>query len=160
MENWDFHKLEWSAWKLLDCKILHQIPQGVLGPWASPKPLPDRRTPFWKFLPTGLNLICIWLEKISLSDPCQGHAYCLVSVHVITELDRVFHCRWRALHSWSFSSEGSLVHQCIMVFSEDLWHSHLLPTVWQCSCHYLFLRLTSVVGWIWTPSILLARWTL
>ena len=25
----------------------------------------------------------------------------------------------------------------IMVISEDQWHSHLLPCVWQWSCHYL-----------------------
>ena len=31
-------KIEWSAWKLLDCRILHQIPQGFWEPWAAPKP--------------------------------------------------------------------------------------------------------------------------
>ena len=31
-----------------------------------------------------------------------------------------------------------------MVISEDPWHSHLLPSVWQWISHYLFLRLTSV----------------
>ena len=30
-----------------------------------------------------------------------------------------------------------------MIISEDPWHSHL-PSVWQWSYHYLFLRLTSV----------------
>ena len=29
----------------------------------------------------------------------------------------------------------------MMVISDDPWHSHLLPSVWQWSCHYLFLRL-------------------
>ena len=28
----------------------------------------------------------------------------------------------------------------MMVISEDQWHSHLLPSVWQWSCHFLFLR--------------------
>ena len=50
------------------------------------------------------------------------------------------------------SSEGSLTchtscDTClpfIMVMSEDPWHSHLLPSVWQWSCHYLFLRLRYV----------------
>ena len=42
-------------------------------------------------------------------------------------------------HSWPLSSEGSLVcytycdtgHLFMMVISEDPWHSHLLPKVWQ-----------------------------
>ena len=57
-----------------------------------------------------------------------------------------------ARHLWPLSSEGSLAchtycdtgHPFIMVISEDLWHSHLLPSVYQWSCHYLFLRLRSV----------------
>ena len=36
-------------------------------------------------------------------------------------------------------------------------HSHLLPSVWQWSCHYLFLRLRSVVAGIPTPSKVLAH---
>ena len=35
-------------------------------------------------------------------------------------------------------------HPFIMVISEDPWHSHLLLSFWQWSCHYLFLRLRSV----------------
>ena len=38
MENRAFWQFEWSAWKLLDCRILHQIPQGFWGSWAAPKP--------------------------------------------------------------------------------------------------------------------------
>ena len=57
-----------------------------------------------------------------------------------------------ARHSWPLSSEGSLAchTHCdkgltfIMVIFEAPWHSHLLPSVWQWSCHYLFLRLRSV----------------
>ena len=49
-------------------------------------------------------------------------------------------------HSWLLSSEGSLAchtycdtrHPFTMVISEDPWHSHLLPNVWQWSCHYRF----------------------
>ena len=48
-----------------------------------------------------------------------------------------------ARHSWTLSSEGSLTCHAhcdtglpfIMVISEDPWHSHLLPSVWQWSCH-------------------------
>ena len=68
---------------------------------------------------------------------------------------RRHHCRWRlqiltyAQHSWPVSSEGSLTCHTycdtglpfIMVISEDPWHSHLLPSVWQWNCHYLFSRL-------------------
>ena len=54
-----------------------------------------------------------------------------------------------ARHSWPLSSEVSLMCHTyydtglrfIMVISEDPWHSHLLPSVWQWNCHYLFLRL-------------------
>ena len=37
MENRAFRKFEWSVWKLLDCRILHQIPKGFWEPWAAPK---------------------------------------------------------------------------------------------------------------------------
>ena len=50
---------------------------------------------------------------------------------------------------WPLSSEDSLAchaycdteHPFRMVISEDPWHSHILPSVKQRSCHYLFLRL-------------------
>ena len=38
-----------------------------------------------------------------------------------------------------------------MVISEDPWHSHLLPNVWQWGCHCLFLRLRSVATGDRTP---------
>ena len=52
-------------------------------------------------------------------------------------------------HLWLLSSQGfsachtycGMGHPFIMVISKDQWHSHLLPSVWQRSCHYLFLRL-------------------
>ena len=48
-------------------------------------------------------------------------------------------------HAWPLSSKGSFAcHTCcdtdqsfIMVISEDPWYAHLLPSVWQWSCHYL-----------------------
>ena len=71
-------------------------------------------------------------------------------------------------HSWPLSCEGSLAchaycdtgHLFIMDISEDPWHSHLLPSVWQWSCHYLFLRLRSVAAGIWTLNLPLAGRTL
>ena len=73
-----------------------------------------------------------------------------------------------AWHLWPVSSEGSLAyhtycdtgHPFIMVISEDLWHSHLMLSVWQWSCHYLFCRPRSVAAGIWTPRLPLAGRTL
>ena len=64
-----------------------------------------------------------------------------------------------AQHSWQLNIEVSLAchtycdmgHPFIIVISEDPWDSHLLPSVWQWSCHYLFLRLRSVATGDWTP---------
>ena len=64
-------------------------------------------------------------------------------------------------HSRSLSSEGPLAchtfYPFIMVICEDPWHSHLMPSVWQWSCHYLFLRFWSVATGYQT---ILAEWTL
>ena len=48
----------------------------------------------------------------------------------------------------------------IMVIYDDPSHSHLLPSVWQWSCHYLFLRLRSFTAIIRTPDLPLAERTL
>ena len=63
-------------------------------------------------------------------------------------------------HSWPFSSEGSLAchtycdtgHTFIMVISKDPWHSHLLASVWQWSCHYLFNEFS--MSQLETPNLL------
>ena len=57
-----------------------------------------------------------------------------------------------AIEQWGFFSVPLLhVTRGIrnnVIISEDPWHSHLLPSVWQCSCHYLFLWLfTFCRGW-------------
>ena len=39
-----FWKFEWSAWKLLDFRILFQISQGFWRPWAAPNPPAVRAT--------------------------------------------------------------------------------------------------------------------
>ena len=86
-------------------------------------------------------------------------------VTIIDEGLQILTCTW---HSWPLSSKGSLVcliycdmgHPFIMVISEDPWHSCLLPSVWQWSCHYLFLQLRSVVAGIRTPNLPHARQTL
>ena len=61
------------------------------------------------------------------------------------------------------NSEGSLAchtycdmgHPFTMVISKDPWHSHLLQSVYQWSCHYLYLRLRSVATGIQTPNLAL-----
>ena len=70
---------------------------------------------------------------------------------------RIVHSVWRRHHylwsaailtftrsSWPLSSEGSITCHTycdtgqLFIISEDPWHSHLLPSVCQWSCHYLF----------------------
>ena len=90
---------------------------------------------------------------------------CIIPLESFSLIWRRHNCRWRAAnfdlyarHSWPLSSEGSLTCHTyydtglpfIMVISEDPWHSHLMPSVWQWSCHYLVLRLRSVVTRDWT----------
>ena len=86
---------------------------------------------------------------------------------------RCYHYRWKAAnfdicqHLWPLNNKGSLAcHTCcdkghpfIMVISEDTWHSYLLPSVWQWSCHYLILWLRSVAAGIQTLYLPLARRT-
>ena len=71
-------------------------------------------------------------------------------------------------HSWPLCSEDYLVHTTfcetghlfVMVISEVLRHSYLLPSVWQWRCYNLFLRLMSHVAGILTPNLLHTRRTL
>ena len=84
---------------------------------------------------------------------------------------RSHHYRWWAsnfdLYSYPLRSEGYLAchtycdtgHPFIMVISEDPWHS-LLQSVWQRSCHYMFLRLKSVAAEILTSNLPHMRRTL
>ena len=51
-------------------------------------------------------------------------------------------------------------HAFIMVICEDPWHSHLMSSVWQWSCYYLFYRLRSVRAGIRKPNLPLAGRTL
>ena len=68
-----------------------------------------------------------------------------------------------AIEQWGFFSVSHLLWHGtfgIMVISEDPWHSHLMPSVWQWSYHYFFLRLRSVPNGILTPNLPLAGRTL
>ena len=44
----------------------------------------------------------------------------------------------------------------IMIIPEYPWHSHLLTSVWQWICHYLYLRLRTIAAGIRTPNLPLA----
>ena len=123
---------------------------------------------------------CLFVEMLKLLSNKQkscltGKKYtCFVCLFVwsLSSHSRIFHSYrdvtiaseglkiWNyARHSWPLSSEGSLTCHTfcdtglpfIMVISKDPWHSHLLPSIWQWSCHYLFLRLRSVVTGDRTP---------
>ena len=76
------------------------------------------------------------------------------------------HCRWWAtsfdlwsalmvIEQWGFFSVTHVLWHGESVYTmvcKDSWHSHLLLSVWQWSCHYLFLRLRSVAAGIRTPK--------
>ena len=59
-KNPTFFKLKLGVSKLLECRILHQIPQSFWGPSAAPRPPAVEvtrfasRTPLHSFLPTGM----------------------------------------------------------------------------------------------------------
>ena len=104
------------------------------------------------------------------------HIFCLFRVfrptqefftHMETSTLPMKGCKFWPIHSTHGHGalhDGSLAchtycdtwHPFIMVISEDPWHSHLLPSVWQWSCHYLFLQLRSVSAGIRTPNLPLA----
>ena len=70
-----FRKFEWSAWKLLDFRILFQIPQSFWGPSAAPKPPaveprestnPPLEIPaYW---PDMYNYFILYTLKITITD--------------------------------------------------------------------------------------------
>ena len=59
-----------------------------------------------------------------------------------------------AVEQWGFHNVPHLPFK--MVICEDPWHSHLLPSVWQWNCYYLFLRLRSVAAGFRTLNLALA----
>ena len=76
-----------------------------------------------------------------------------------------YHYQWRAtrfdqctalitIEQWGFFSVPHLLwHETSVhtVISEDPWLSHLLSSVWQFRCHYLFYRITIVATGDQTP---------
>ena len=100
-----FRKFEWSVWKLLDCRILHQIPKGFWEPWAAPKPPavsnepslkisaygPDMYTCIAFYIKPNMNnweKLCVWVfvwitETISVTR---------IHSHPMRDLDRLNYC--------------------------------------------------------------------
>ena len=83
---------------------------------------------------------------------------------------RRHHYQWKAANFdlcrslWPLSNESSLACHTycnthgtsvyyIMVISEGPRHLHLLPSVWQWNCRYVFQRLRSVASGIRTPDL-------
>ena len=126
----------------------------------------------WLYVFSVVTDACVWLEVhtymiygIFVFDiVCLS--ICLFGVYPTTDFHSFGDVTGEGLqiltydrHSWPLSSEGSLTCHTycdtglpfIMVISEDQWHTHLLSSVWQWSCHYLFLRLRSVATGDRTP---------
>ena len=117
-----------------------------------------------------------WHSKRSRCN-CVGHLTILWTSGFFSSHSRIFsliwrrhHCLWRAanvdlclglmaIKQGGFFSMPHLLWHWASVYNvqpEDPWHPHLLPSVWQWSCHYLFLRLRSVTVGIQTPNLPLA----
>ena len=85
----------------------------------------------------------------------SSHSRIFHSYGDVTIADEGLQILTYARHWWPLSSEASLTCHTycdkglpfIMVISEDPWHSQLMPSVWQWSCHYLFLRLRFLLYW-------------
>ena len=107
---------------------------------------------------TPMSIVCLFVWSLS-SHSRIFHSYGDVSI-TGEGLQILTYSR----HLWPLSSECSLVCHTycdtgfpfIMVISEEPWYSHLLPSVLQWSCHYLFLRVRSVEAGIRTPNLPLA----
>ena len=101
-------------------------------------------------------IVCLFVWCL-MSHSRIFHTYGDVTITCTSKGLQILTYTW---HSWPLSSEGSSAchtycdtgHPFIMVISEDPWHSHLLLRVWLWSCHYLFLRLRSVMVGIRTPN--------
>ena len=112
---------------------------------------------FW-FEKRGDLFVCLFIRSSS------SHSRIFQSYGDVTTTGERLQILTYARHSCPLRSECSLAchtycdtgHPFIMVISEDPRHSHLLPSVWQWRCPYLFLRLRSVEAGIRTPNIPLA----
>ena len=141
------------------------------------------------YTPSHLLILCLYLsiskyfsfESYSNADDKNSYIW-FVCLEFFVPLEnfslnwRHHHCRWRAanfdlysafmaIEQWGFLSVSHLLWHWASIYNghpKDPWHSssHLLPSVWQWSCHYLFLRHKSVAAGIRTPNLPLAGRTL
>ena len=92
----------------------------LCGPWTS-----------WFFCLAVYLGFYIPLENFSLNDICRHHHYWWRA----SNLD--LYIALMSIEQLEFLA-CDMGHPFTMVIAEDLWHSHLLPSVWQWRCHYLF----------------------
>ena len=163
-------KVSWYVSKQPVCTVMFLIPTAV-GQHAS-RGIRNRAEDF----PLQAHEL-----KCLLTKQLENWNICLfVCLFVCLSHSRIFHSYGKvtidgeglqiltALYSWTFSSEGSLTchyyrdkgHPFIMVIPEDPWNINILPSVWQWSCHYLFLRHRFVAVCIRTPNLPHAKLTL
>ena len=88
MENRAFWKFEWSVWKLLDCRILHQIYRRASGsPERPPNPLPYRTNPPLKISAYGPLHLLLHIYAIAFTcsnlHPGADFAY-MQNLHICT----------------------------------------------------------------------------
>ena len=85
-------------------------------------------------------LLCIYLLNTSF---CLF--VCSFSSH--SRIFQSFCCKFwpmigtKAIEHWGFLAchiYCDTGHPFIMVISDNPWHSHLMPSIWQWSCHYMF----------------------
>ena len=99
----------------------------------------------------GKFIFACYFERVDLFI-CYYH----VPLKNFSHLWRCHNYQWRtsnfdlcsalmAIEQWGFFSVQHLLWHGASVYNGHLrgpvTHSHLLPSVWQCSCHFLFLRL-------------------
>ena len=116
MKNRIFRKFEWGTWKLLDFSILLQIPQTPCRKSTSLREVRDRyasrRTPLWKFLPTGLHIIQIYITNLFI------YIWIFRKIDMYTVKIIMFYFNW--------SSYNQLIHVyiCLQTIKRQMW---LLP---------------------------------
>ena len=113
----------------------------------------------WQEFPMYIkSILMFWINVFVCLFACLEF---IVPLENFSFIRRRHHCRWRtanfdlcsalmAIEQWGFFNVPHAL-PLIMVISEDPWHSHLLSSVWQWDCHYLFLRLRSVPTGDWNP---------
>ena len=137
----------------------------------------------WYFYSESCNLNSIYIPGNSKQIICYGcdnacfvfHLVYLgffVPLEIFSLIWRRHHCRWRAANFDLISALKAIEQWGFFCVPHLLWHgasvynghlqgpvTHLLPCVWQWSCHYLCLRLRSVAAGIRKPKLPLARRT-